>query len=173
MSSFGAGNRTRTGDINLGKVALYQLSYARERRRRVVSDWGAVKLAPLSRPLTARARFLFLRTLDADAVRVQFAIEVRALHAEGVGGAADVAGELAEARQDVLLLEFVARFFQRQTRIDLRRCSDRGAELHILRLDDVALHQDGHAFDDVAQLAHVAGPVIRAQLRSRAGRKPL
>src|ERR1700686_1584621 len=28
-SSFGAGNRTRTGDIDLGKVALYQLSYAR------------------------------------------------------------------------------------------------------------------------------------------------
>ena len=27
--SFGAGNRTRTGDINLGKVALYQLSYSR------------------------------------------------------------------------------------------------------------------------------------------------
>ena len=25
----GAGNRTRTGDIDLGKVALYQLSYAR------------------------------------------------------------------------------------------------------------------------------------------------
>ena len=25
----GAGDRTRTGDINLGKVALYQLSYAR------------------------------------------------------------------------------------------------------------------------------------------------
>ena len=25
----GAGNRTRTGDINLGKVALYQLSYSR------------------------------------------------------------------------------------------------------------------------------------------------
>ena len=26
---FRAGNRTRTGDLNLGKVALYQLSYAR------------------------------------------------------------------------------------------------------------------------------------------------
>jgi hypothetical protein len=25
----GAGNRTRTGDIHLGKVALYQLSYSR------------------------------------------------------------------------------------------------------------------------------------------------
>jgi hypothetical protein len=29
LISFGAGNRTRTGDIDLGKVALYQLSYAR------------------------------------------------------------------------------------------------------------------------------------------------
>ena len=26
---FGAGDRIRTGDINLGKVALYQLSYSR------------------------------------------------------------------------------------------------------------------------------------------------
>ena len=25
-----AGNRVRTGDLNLGKVALYQLSYARK-----------------------------------------------------------------------------------------------------------------------------------------------
>jgi hypothetical protein len=33
LDSFGAGNRTRTGDINLGKVALYQLSYSRLRRR--------------------------------------------------------------------------------------------------------------------------------------------
>src|SRR5688500_12237745 len=30
-----AGNRTRTGDLNLGKVALYQLSYAR-----VFPVWG-------------------------------------------------------------------------------------------------------------------------------------
>jgi hypothetical protein len=29
LDFFGAGNRTRTGDIDLGKVALYQLSYAR------------------------------------------------------------------------------------------------------------------------------------------------
>ena len=27
--NFGAGDRVRTGDINLGKVALYQLSYSR------------------------------------------------------------------------------------------------------------------------------------------------
>jgi len=29
---FGAGNRVRTGDLNLGKVALYQLSYSRTSR---------------------------------------------------------------------------------------------------------------------------------------------
>ena len=29
MHIFGAGNETRTRDLNLGKVALYQLSYSR------------------------------------------------------------------------------------------------------------------------------------------------
>ena len=49
----GAGDRIRTGDIDLGKVALYQLSYSREgdliyARKRTSSlsrdDWIAVKL---------------------------------------------------------------------------------------------------------------------------------
>jgi len=29
LSEFGAGNEARTRDLNLGKVALYQLSYSR------------------------------------------------------------------------------------------------------------------------------------------------
>ena len=29
LDGLGAGDRIRTGDINLGKVALYQLSYSR------------------------------------------------------------------------------------------------------------------------------------------------
>ena len=29
IGGVGAGNRVRTGDLNLGKVALYQLSYSR------------------------------------------------------------------------------------------------------------------------------------------------
>ena len=29
LLAFGAGNQVRTGDLNLGKVALYQLSYSR------------------------------------------------------------------------------------------------------------------------------------------------
>ena len=31
LRSFGAGNEARTRDLNLGKVALYQLSYSREK----------------------------------------------------------------------------------------------------------------------------------------------
>ncbi len=39
----GAGEGTRTLDINLGKVALYQLSYARTLGPRILSvaAWGA------------------------------------------------------------------------------------------------------------------------------------
>ena len=33
-SIIGAGNETRTRDLNLGKVALYQLSYSRAKQRR-------------------------------------------------------------------------------------------------------------------------------------------
>ena len=40
VERFGAGDRIRTGDIDLGKVALYQLSYSRIGRRQ----------DPLSRP---------------------------------------------------------------------------------------------------------------------------
>ena len=32
---FGAGNEARTRDLNLGKVALYQLSYSRRMKNRV------------------------------------------------------------------------------------------------------------------------------------------
>ncbi len=34
----GAGNQVRTGDLNLGKVALYQLSYSRKRAEILASN---------------------------------------------------------------------------------------------------------------------------------------
>ena len=34
LTYFGAGNETRTRDLNLGKVALYQLSYSRPEQTR-------------------------------------------------------------------------------------------------------------------------------------------
>jgi hypothetical protein len=39
----GAGKEARTPDLNLGKVALYQLSYSRVRRRHFKPRHGTVK----------------------------------------------------------------------------------------------------------------------------------
>ena len=52
LPTYRAGNQIRTGDLNLGKVALYQLSYARKpyctdsgRRRIRTYDLSRVKRA--------------------------------------------------------------------------------------------------------------------------------
>ena len=45
----GAGKEARTPDLNLGKVALYQLSYSRVRRRHFKPRLVTVK--PLCQPL--------------------------------------------------------------------------------------------------------------------------
>jgi hypothetical protein len=36
LEKSGAGNESRTRDLNLGKVALYQLSYSRERKSLII-----------------------------------------------------------------------------------------------------------------------------------------
>jgi hypothetical protein len=47
LEEFGAGDRIRTGDINLGKVALYQLSYSRTPFPVFsLPDSGTVKFGP-------------------------------------------------------------------------------------------------------------------------------
>ncbi len=40
LSSDGAGNRVRTGDIQLGKLTLYQLSYARAKAENIANPAG-------------------------------------------------------------------------------------------------------------------------------------
>src|SRR5262249_8023513 len=100
---------------------------------------------------------LQLRAFHANSIRVELTIQVRALHAKGIRGAADIAAELAQLREDVLFLERVARLPERQLRVDGQDIPAR-PELDVLRLDGVRLRQDGHALDDVAQLAHVARP---------------
>ena len=45
MGRVGAGNRVRTGDLNLGKVALYQLSYSRNSEVRSPQQRSAKKVA--------------------------------------------------------------------------------------------------------------------------------
>jgi hypothetical protein len=37
-SEYGAGEESRTLDLNLGKVALYQLSYSRVDRNKIIND---------------------------------------------------------------------------------------------------------------------------------------
>ena len=49
MSGDGAGNRVRTGDLNLGKVALYQLSYSRMCRD-ITAPRGSPEPARLGAP---------------------------------------------------------------------------------------------------------------------------
>ena len=56
MGDCGAGNRVRTGDLNLGKVALYQLSYSRVATRIVVPGANGVKRADA--PISRRRRAL-------------------------------------------------------------------------------------------------------------------
>ena len=54
LKNNGAGNRVRTGDLNLGKVALYQLSYSRISLR--VSTAVVAGTGEAGRPPTTMAR---------------------------------------------------------------------------------------------------------------------
>jgi hypothetical protein len=53
--SFGAGKEARTPDLNLGKVALYQLSYSRAEQRR---NCRAVKRGVKKNPVRNTAKAL-------------------------------------------------------------------------------------------------------------------
>ncbi len=97
----------------------------------------------------------------------------RALHADEAGGARDVAAEAADLRHQVLALEHLPRFPQRQPHQVLAAVAaghGRHHRAHVLRqhvgIDHrlrVAPGQDHQPLHVVAQLAHVAGPVVRLQ----------
>ena len=53
----GAGNRVRTGDIQLGKLTLYQLSYARARAVNIANLAGGVQSARSLRQTDAEVAF--------------------------------------------------------------------------------------------------------------------
>jgi hypothetical protein len=63
----GAGNGTRTRDINLGKVALYQLSYSRPQINIMLSLF-AVKFNPLLEQRKSSQTALQILTPGADNV---------------------------------------------------------------------------------------------------------
>src|SRR5438270_5626232 len=48
LEETGAGKESRTPDLNLGKVALYQLSYSRVGQPRIIAETSLVSKAPPS-----------------------------------------------------------------------------------------------------------------------------
>src|SRR5262245_8380721 len=108
-----------------------------------------------------------------DAERAQLLVEVGALDAERLRGARDVPVELGQPDPDELRLDLLAELAQALARVAPEiDCRDRSALVtparrprtaevrrQILLADDLVAHDD-EALDDVAQLAHVAGPVV-------------
>ena|GEM_PF-1225936 len=69
----GAGNRVRTGDLNLGKVALYQLSYSRTEAGILGGGGLAVKHSRTDqRPGSVRCRYGINRARHANPLTCQF-----------------------------------------------------------------------------------------------------
>jgi hypothetical protein len=75
-SNSGAGDESRTRDLNLGKVALYQLSYSRIAFGQVRFPTPAEALHYMSkkRPLAKRPSFLCVDPLSASANRPQWPV---------------------------------------------------------------------------------------------------
>ena len=113
-------------------------------------------------------RLLALLTLEHPE-RAQLAVERRAFHADELGGARDIAAKTVDLRVEIIPLEQSARFAQ-------RHCHDVGGTGNRLRLprrrpecrlDHVCANSavggcrrhDKKPLHEVAELAHVAGPV--------------
>ena len=129
-------------------------------------------LGSRSRP---RRRAL-VRGAAMQAERLQLAMQRRALHADEGRGARDVAAEARHLGQQILALEDLARVAQRQLHdlAALLPAQHRGRVLADVVGQRVGAdrpaagrRQDQQPLDDVAQLAHVARPVVALQGRQR------
>src|SRR5712692_1135737 len=107
--------------------------------------------------------------------RLELAVQRRALHADELGGARDVAAEPADLRLEVFALEGLARLAQRHPHEVLAAVAGRHVRHHradVLRQHAGADHRLGLAAGQnhqplhvVAQLPYVAGPVVRLEHR--------
>src|ERR1017187_469705 len=88
-------------------------------------------------------------------------VEVGALHAESAGSAGNVPTGFLQGAEDVLALGGFAGFLNG----GLRAGFALDADLHGdgIAGEAVALREDGHAFDDVAEFARVAGPGVAVE----------
>src|SRR5688500_18372679 len=77
-------------------------------RRLLVSSWGARPLVSISWAPKGRHSLALFALAVADAEGLQLAVQRRALHADEIGGAGDVAGEAADLDAQILALERLA-----------------------------------------------------------------
>ena len=113
----------------------------------------------------------------ADAQRLQLPMQCGALHADEFGRARDVAAEAIDLGAKVLALEDLAGVAERHRHQVLAPCPARRRRQHLpdlgrqhfgrYRLGGVAAGEDQEALDVVAELAEVAGPVMRLEHRQR------
>src|SRR5215510_11263837 len=94
-----------------------------------------------------------------EVVLPQFVVERRARDAEDFGGAAEIALGAFEHTPDVEAFEFI----ERKEIFTGVFVSGRAAQRQVACANAVAAAQEHRAFDDVAQLADVAGPVVTEQ----------
>src|ERR1700752_2600680 len=105
-----------------------------------------------------------------DVVGLELAVEVAALDAQALGGTGHVPVVGAQLGQDERALEVVARVLERAV-VRLGRGRSRFLRPERRRQglgrDHVARRHDDQALHHVAQLAHVAGPVVGQEVAER------
>src|SRR5262245_34924141 len=115
----------------------------------------------LSRISGVRDRlFLFLAWRPTPEL-VQLVVQRLQTYAEDLGGARLVVARVLEGHQDQPALGFLHRGarLERDDRLhDVGRIGDQRRQM--FRLDELAVGQNDGALDDIANLAHVAGPVV-------------
>src|SRR5438128_4930925 len=111
-----------------------------------------------------------------DVVGLELPVEVAALDPQALGGAGHVPVVGAQLGEDVRALEVVARVLERPIAgFAHRRRGFLGSQRRrqVLGGDHVARRHDDEPLDHVAELAHIAGPVVGQEVPERFGREGL
>src|SRR5690606_33906166 len=112
--------------------------------------------------------------------KLQLAVQGGPLHADEGRGARDIARKTVDLDAQILALEVFARFLEGNggdrfgAGQNVRAASNQlgGQHVDVNAAQPVARREDHHPFDHVAQLTHIAGPVVRLKRGHRLGTDP-
>src|SRR5258705_2872856 len=110
------------------------------------------------------AGFVMKLIWRGDAERLHFAIEMRALEAEGAGGLRHVPAILLQLSQNKFAFVGAARFVKCAVRLmqAFRNAAEKFGR-QMMRLDASLRADDDEALNEIAQLSHISGPGIAHQ----------